>query len=212
MRGGAKAFFTIKQFNRNARAPVEIDIGSKLLRLRKEQGLPLRALSKASGISANAISLIERNKISPTISTLTKLIVTLKSNLTFFFEEKKTRDVVYRKRNTNDQMTSRNSKVRLVSLGSGLPNQKIEPVLATFDEGATSGSKSLTHQGNELVYCLEGKIKFEIEEQQYLLEPGDSIFFNGTRPHRWTNVSKGKSKVLAVMATKHWLRKDIAAR
>ena len=125
MRGGAKAFFTIKQFNRNARAPVEIDIGSKLLRLRKEQGLSLRALSKASGISANAISLIERNKISPTISTLTKLIVTLKSNLTFFFEEKKTRDVVYRKRNTNDQMTSRNSKVP--SMGYSEPSSRMSP-------------------------------------------------------------------------------------
>ncbi len=190
---------------------MEIDIGSKLLRLRKEQGQSLRALSTLSGISANAISLIERNKISPTISTLTKLIVTLNSNLTFLFENHNTKNAIYLKHNSNPQIVSRNSKVKLASLGNGLPNQKIEPVIATFDKGAKSGSKTITHQGNELVYCLEGRIRFEVDGQHYLLEPGDSLFFNGTKPHCWENASKGKSRVLAVMATKHWLQKETAA-
>jgi len=74
---------------------MKINVGSKLLQLRKEQGKSLRELSRLSGISANAISLIERDKISPTIATLTKLILTLNTNLTFLFDEKENKDILY---------------------------------------------------------------------------------------------------------------------
>jgi len=77
---------------------MEINVGYKLQQLRKEQGKSLRELSKLSGISANAISLIERNKNSPTIATLTKLILALNTNLTFLFEEEEVRDVFYIKK------------------------------------------------------------------------------------------------------------------
>lgn len=191
---------------------MEINVGSKLLRLRNEQGKSLRELSKLSGISANAISLIERNKTSPSIATLTKLILTLNTNLTFLFEEKESRDIIYTKNSTRSHLESKNSKVKLESLGTGLPNQEIEPLIATFKKGAKSGKKRITHQGNELVYCLKGEIEFEIDGENYLLKPGDSLFFNGDRPHKWRNVSKHQSKVLAIMKTKHWLKKESTAK
>ncbi len=77
------------------RQQMKVDVGAKLLQLRKEQGKSLRELSKLSGISANAISLIERDKISPTIATLTKLIIALNTNLTFLFDEKESKDIIY---------------------------------------------------------------------------------------------------------------------
>jgi len=140
---------------------MEINVGYKLHQLRKEQGKSLRELSKLSGISANAISLIERNKNSPTIATLTKLILALNTNLTFLFEEEKVRDVICIKNGTRPHMESKNSKVKLESLGTGLPNQNVEPLIAIFGKGANSGKNSIIHQGNELIYCLEGEVEFE---------------------------------------------------
>jgi len=186
---------------------MEINVGYKLQQLRKEQGKSLRELSKLSGISANGISLIERNKISPTIATLTKLILALNTNLTFLFEEGENRDTIHIRNNTRPHLESKNSKVKLESLGTGLPNQDIEPLIATFEIGAKSGKKMISHQGHELVYCLKGEVEFEIEGKVYPLKSGDSLFFNGIRPHKWKNASKNKSKVLAIMATKHWLKK-----
>jgi len=186
---------------------MEINVGYKLQQLRKEQGKSLRELSKLSDISANAISLIERNKNSPTIATLTKLILALNTNLTFLFEEEEVSDVIYIKNNTRPHIESKNSKVKLESLGTGLPNQNIEPLIAFFGKGANSGKKFITHQGSELIYCLEGEVEFEIDGKTYILESGDSLFFNGIKPHKWKNASKNKSKVLAIMATQHWLKK-----
>ena len=186
---------------------MEVDVGYKLLQLRKDQEKSLRELSRLSGISVNAISLIERNKISPTIATLTKLILALNTNLTFLFEKEVNSDVICIKKSNRPHIESKNSKVKLESLGAGLPNQDIEPLIATFEEGAKSGKKAIAHQGNELIYCLKGEIEFEIEGETYLLKTGDSLFFNGMRPHKWRNVSKKQSTVLAVMATKHWLKK-----
>jgi len=74
----------------------------------------------------------------------------------------------------------------------------MEPLIATFEKGARSG-KIITHKGNELVYCLEGEMEFEIDGGTYLLQPGDSLFFNGGRPHKWRNVSRKQTKVLAIL-------------
>ncbi len=191
---------------------MKVDVGAKLLQLRKEQGKSLRELSKLSGISANAISLIERDKISPTIATLTKLIIALNTNLTFLFDEKESKDIIYISNNGRSyiELESKNSRVKLESLGTGLPNQDMEPLIAIFEKGASSGNKIITHKGNELVYCLEGEMEFEIDGETYLLQPGDSLFFNGSRPHKWRNASRKQTKVLAVMKTKHWLEKESA--
>jgi transcriptional regulator with XRE-family HTH domain len=52
---------------------IPINVGESIRRLREAHNLSMRALAKASGLSANALSMIERGKTSPSISTLYKL-------------------------------------------------------------------------------------------------------------------------------------------
>ncbi len=51
-------------------APAPVNVGERIKALREDKRMSLRVLSKKSGISANALSLIERSKTSPTVSTL----------------------------------------------------------------------------------------------------------------------------------------------
>ena len=53
--------------------PQAIDVGSRLRELRMERGLSMRGLARESGLSVNALSMIERNRTSPSVSTLYKL-------------------------------------------------------------------------------------------------------------------------------------------
>ena len=50
-----------------------INVGERIKALREDKHISLRVLSKKSGISANALSLIERGKTSPTVTTLTAI-------------------------------------------------------------------------------------------------------------------------------------------
>ena len=52
---------------------VAVDVGARLKQLREDRRVSMRTLAKNSGLSANALSMIERGLTSPSVSTLTKL-------------------------------------------------------------------------------------------------------------------------------------------
>ena len=64
-----------------------VDVGTRLRQLREERKLSMRALATASGLSANALSMIERGKTSPSVSTLYKLADAMGIPITTFFGE-----------------------------------------------------------------------------------------------------------------------------
>ena len=75
-----------------------IDVGVQLRNLREERGISMRMLAKMSGLSANALSMIERGLTSPSVSTLNKLAAAMEVPITAFFHQEPMRQkVVYRK-------------------------------------------------------------------------------------------------------------------
>ena len=156
----------------------------------------MRDLATASELSVNTISLIERGKISPTITTMHKLSIALGIGLAKFFAEESGQQVIFIKR---DQRRPIQSGMAMIgSLGSGLDNQTMEPLLVTLTPGADSGSRPMTHSGHEFAFCLEGVVMYEIDGEQYLLQPGDSLFFDAYLPHRWSNGQAARSQALVV--------------
>jgi len=68
------------------------------------------------------------------------------------------------------------------SLAYKYANRKIEPLLVTLNR--ENAPEMVSHKGQEFNYCLEGKMKVLIGKAQYLLEPGDSLYFNSMIPHK----------------------------
>jgi len=66
---------------------VSVNISTRLRALREERDLSIRALGRLSGLSANALSVIERGLSSPSVSTLYKIAIALEIPVTAFFEE-----------------------------------------------------------------------------------------------------------------------------
>ena len=99
------------------------------------------------------------------------------------------------------------------NLGSGLPNQQIEPFLMTIQPGGSSTSGQITHSGEELVYVLSGALICRINEEEYPLEEGDSLLFLATQPHVYRNQTRKVAEVLIIfqpmvgqiMAHQHYL-------
>jgi len=175
------------------------EIGPRLRKLRKRRGLSLRALAGLCGLSANTISLVERGKTSPSVATLHRLATALGVSMTFFFEEEAQRDVVFVK--ADRRVQTRSDSVIMENLGSGLRAQTMEPLLVTLPPGAGSGDDPIVHLGHEFVFCLEGEIEYEIRDDRYLLDAGDSLIFESHLPHRWRNASDSPSTILLILQT-----------
>ena len=65
---------------------VSVNIGERLRELREARNISMRTLAARSGLSANALSVIERGKASPSVSTLYKLADALGSRLQSFLK------------------------------------------------------------------------------------------------------------------------------
>ncbi|MDR3611657.1 MAG: cupin domain-containing protein [Ignavibacteriaceae bacterium] len=176
----------------------EINVGRELRALCAQRGLSIRALAEKSGLAVNTLSLIQNGKTSPSVSTLQQLAVALEVPITAFFKNDfpKSR-VAYIK--AGEHSGAAIAHGTLEDLGGGLKDTSLEPFIVTMEPNSNSGTHPIVHTGHEFVFCLEGRIEYVIENQTYLLEPGDSLLFESHLPHSWQNVEEVPARTILVL-------------
>lgn len=174
-----------------------ISLGTRLRALRNERGLSQRELAQLADISANAISLIERDENSPSVATLQRLATALHVKVSYFFEEENNHQVLVARAAQRPILESRG--VYIETLGSELRRQEIEPFLITLQPHAESGERQVVHTGHELVYCLSGQVEYLIDGQIYTLQAGDFLLFEAHLPHIWRNTTEEQAQFLLVL-------------
>lgn len=167
------------------RQAVSIDVGNRLRQLRESRRVSMRTLATMSGLSANALSMIERGKTS-SVSTLYRIADALTVPVTDFFgPEEARKKVVFLKADERTRLPF------LRGIWEGLGGEQFTgramPFMITLDSGASSGPNSMLHTGHEFVYCLRGQLEYQVEGQTYHLEAGDSLLFAAQLKHRWRN-------------------------
>ncbi len=173
-----------------------IDVGARLRQLRDERDVSMRALARRSGLSANALSMIERGLTSPSVSTLSKLSNALQVPITAFFRQEPLREkVVFRKAAQRSRVSFLRGLIE--GLGGESFTGRVEAFLLTLENGGSSGPSHMIHSGHELVFVMRGVLEYEVEGARYVLEAGDSLLFSSQMNHRWRN--SGGSLVNAII-------------
>ena len=166
---------------------ISVNIGERLRELREARNISMRTLATKSGLSANALSMIERGRASPSVSTLYKLADALGVSITSFFgSDSERQKVVFLKSEERPRVSF--SRGVFEGLGGEHFVGRVEPFVLTLESNANSGPRSMTHTGHEFVFCLRGKLEYQVERQIYELESGDSLLFAANLKHRWKNV------------------------
>lgn len=174
----------------------EPNVGPRIRTIRMEKGLSLRALAALCGMSANAISLIERCENSPTVSSLHQLALALDVPITDFFVPEEEETAVFIKHDKG--MRYRNDGVELESLGVGLQNQQLEPFRLRLESGSGFDGERISHPGQEFVYCLTGEVEYFVGDRHFHLEAGDSLLFQANQPHCWCNDAASPATILLI--------------
>lgn len=165
---------------------VSIDVGNRLRQLREARNISMRTLATMSGLSANALSMIERGKTSPSVSTLYRISDALGVPITEFFSQiEERKKVVFLKAEERSRLPFLRGLVE--GLGGEQFVGKAMPFLLTLESGASSGPSHLAHTGHEFVFCIRGRLEYQVEGDLYMLEAGDSLLFAAQLKHRWHN-------------------------
>jgi transcriptional regulator with XRE-family HTH domain len=165
-----------------------LDVGVRLQTIRKLKGLSQRELAKRAGVTNSTISMIEKNSVSPSISSLKKVLAGIPMSLVEFFsldvDDEQPTQVVYRA----DELTDLSSgAVSMKLVGRALPGRHIAFLDETYPPGSDTGAEMYSHEGEEAGLLVEGRLELTVGEEVFVLEAGDSYYFDSTRPHRFRN-------------------------
>lgn len=174
-----------------------MQIGSKIKTLRLQKGLTQEELGERTNLTKGYISQLERDLNSPSIETLFAILEVLGTTpKDFFDDEKKEQKIVY---SADDQTCYGDEEMKydIRWLVPASNDKEMEPVLITLAESGEF-KKFEPSLAETFIYVLEGKIRLQLGEEQYIAEQGDSVYYDAKFPHQVVNASGGATKILLV--------------
>lgn len=178
-----------------------VDIGQRLREARTRQGISLRAIAQAVGVSPSLISQVETGKTQPSVSTLYALVTQLGISLDELMGHEPWTTAPAREdkgpvrpyppavqRSADNPTLEMENGVRWERLAIGTDGAA-DAFLATYEPSASSSveGKLMRHAGIEYGYIIEGELTLQLEFDTQVLGPGDSLHFDSSRPHLYVN-------------------------
>jgi transcriptional regulator with XRE-family HTH domain len=190
----------------------ELIIGRKIRQIRLQNKLTLQEIARRTGFTKSYISMVELGKKSPPIASLSKIAKALDVDIGAFFEQRKPEDRIVLVKKRERKVVVRDGTIfgyRYESIAPTKGQKKMEPFVITLPSKSRDGDR-FDHEGEELLYVLEGKIHFFYGDKKYLLAEGDCIYFDSSIPHRGEGVGNKPAKALVVIYTpSEGLRVDV---
>ena len=177
-----------------------MDIGSRLHLVRTSKGLSQRELAKRVGVTNSTISLIEQNKVSPSISSLKKVLDGIPISLADFF----TLDLPAREDDSPffapaQQPDLGTNGIHYFLVGKGLPNRQMCILREVMPPGSDTGDTMLSHDGEEGGVVISGQVEITVGEHVRVLGAGSAYYFESRQRHRFRNI--GDSEAILVSAS-----------
>ncbi|RZL42959.1 MAG: cupin domain-containing protein [Variovorax sp.] len=174
-------------------------IGIHLKRLRLRRKLSVRDLAERSGISHATISLVERDRTSPSVDTLSAMLDALGTTLVGFFDGLQT-TLTYSPFYDEEDLVEIGDKdtISYRMLGMNHPNRHILMLRETYEVGADTG-EAFSHRSQETGFVLRGRVEVTVGDQIRVLEPGQGYYFDSQTPHRFRNVGPDRAEIISAV-------------
>lgn len=162
------------------------DVGPRLRALRTLKGISQRELAKRCGVTHSSLSLIEQGKVSPSVSSLKKILDAIPMSVGDFFTMnlENGRQVFYA---VDDLADVGAGEVIYKLVGADRRDRALSFMIETYPPGADTGREMVAHPGEEAGVVLEGEVEITIGADVRLLRPGEAYYFETNVPHRFRN-------------------------
>jgi transcriptional regulator with XRE-family HTH domain len=182
-----------------------VKVAEKIKQIREQKGMSLQDLAAKCGFSSALLSQLENHMVSPPLGTLIKIARALEVEIGAFFQEM--HDVPYTiVRHDERKAMSRVASKQGVKYGYSYESlafdkkgRHMEPFLVTLEPATKKDRHAYSHEGEEFIFVLEGRMEVQLGEHTDVLEPGDSIYFDSTVPHRVQCQGDENAKILACL-------------
>ncbi|WP_025733553.1 HTH-type transcriptional regulator PuuR [Carnimonas nigrificans] len=172
-------------------------IGERLAELRKQRQYSQRKVAELAGLTHSAVSTVEQNKVSPSISTLHKLLGVYGMSLADFFAEQEAApappSIVIE---PSERVQVGSQGVSLELLHGKQEGATLGMLIETYAPGSSTGDR-LSHKGEEVGTVLEGSIEITYGGETYTVSAGQSYVIDNAIPHTFTNRGEVPARLIS---------------
>jgi len=178
-------------------------LGEKIRSKREKQKITLEQLATKAGVSKGLISQIENSRTVPSLPVLFNIIHSLDEDLKTFFEsmhDKLRQNHVLIVRKNEEKEVKKNTVKGFTYkriLTETISSETTDFVLLELKKGAAR-KQLIQTDAFECKYVLRGQIEYQVENEKFILEEGDTIFFDGRLRHRLRNLGRNNALILIV--------------
>lgn len=184
-------------------SPLAQYLGTTVRDLRLHNRLTIADVAYRANISRGMLSKIENGRTATSLETISQIGNALGVTLSGLFRNFNTPYGGAQLVKKGEGMevvragTKRGHTYHLLAFDQG-PRKIFDPFLVTINN-KSEVFPGFEHPGTELIYLLEGKLKYRHGNHTYVLSPGDSLTFKGKIPHGPEELLKLPIRMLAII-------------
>lgn len=155
--------------------------------------MTLKELGELAKLSVGFLSQVERDQATPSLGALSMISNGLDVEMEFFVSS----PAVHRGRTRGSERETfsvDDSSLRYERLGADFAGKSLSSFIITVPAGYAS--EQVSHEGEEIIYVLEGEVVTYVDNEKVVLGVGDSLHFRSTRTHSWANTGNTICRLL----------------
>jgi len=175
-------------------------LGKRVKMYREKLGLTAEELSTNSGLSLHLINDIENGEAYPPIGSIIKLSRALGQRVGTFMDDQFIKDPLIVRSNEREEETSSHrgadGHYHYYPLGKGKTDRHMEPLYIRIE--ADEREELSSHEGEEFVIVISGKVKLIYGKEVHILSAGDTLYYNSLVPH-YLGSMDGPAEIYAII-------------
>ncbi len=182
-------------------AIVEAEIGKRIKAFRTEKRITLEGLALKTGFTKGYLSKVETSKKSPPVSTLGIIARALGVTISALLGEEAPRTPLCLVRKDERPLISRDGTAfgySYEAMAYRYPNKIMEPFLLTLPVKPKKRT-FYQHEGEEILFVIQGTMKFLHGDEEYIVHEGDCIYFDSSLPHWGESIGPEEVKCFMVI-------------
>jgi transcriptional regulator with XRE-family HTH domain len=166
-------------------AIIEAEIGKRIKFLRKKKGITLEGLAAETGFTKGYLSKVEKSLKAPPVSTLGTIARALGTTISMLLGEDSSASPISIVRKDERLLITRDGTdfgYSYEAVAHKFANKMMEPFILTLPIRPKKRTM-FQHEGEEILFVLEGRTKFQHGSKEFIMEEGDCVYFDSGIPH-----------------------------
>jgi len=186
----------------------QVSVGKKIRSIRESKGIEVEVLAERAQLPLEQITAIEEGCPLPGLAPLIRIARVLGVRLGTFLDDQQGVGAVVSRRDEGGESVrfsnhgaSGHDSMIYHSLSEGKENRHLEPFVIDILPTANGNFDLSSHEGEEFIFVLEGMVEVNYGKHTYVLEQGDSIYYDSIVKHHVHGYQGRTGKILAVVYT-----------